>query len=819
MNRIFLILFFSLLGSHCLAQGFEGIVINSTDQTPIDGALVIIDAVHSTQTDSEGKWKIDVERKSTHTLDVFKEGFGRFRENIAPNDDVHPFIIELRTLAVELSRVDIKAQNESEKMIPMPSVMGTSIYRGMKSEIISLDQINANLGNNTSRQIYGSIAGLNIWESDGAGIQLGIGARGLSPNRTSHFNVRQDLHDISADALGYPESYYTPSPQAVSQIQLVRGAAALQYGTQFGGLLNFKMKRAPASDTLFLHVDQSIMSFGLTDSINAPIASSATFVSLSLKKKKLGIFGYYQYKQGDGWRARTAYEVHSSYASLEYQWNPKLKSILNLTHMNYLAEQPGGLTDDEFYSNSRQTNRLRNWFEVDWNIASLEMEWNPDSRYAISSTTFALSANRKALGYLGETQRPDPLGPRDLIVGDFKNIGHESRILRRWITDTKVYVLTSGIRLYKGLSETQQGLADNGSNESFAFDRSAISDGSKYSFPNHNLAAFTQGMIPLSSSISATPGIRYEYIDTKADGKYRNLVLDGAGNLIEDTTITERNERSRAFVLMGIGLSYKKETIEIYFNALQNYRAINFTDIQVKNTSLVIDPDIKDERGSNVDLGIRGTYRDKIRYDFSIFYLSYKDRIGAYFRKDRFNRAIRYRTNVADAQTVGFESYLRIELADYLNSENNDFDLSAFVNFSAIESRYVAGDISAFDGKKVELVPDYTLRTGIEWKTGPLALTTQYNLVASQFSDATNVGANPDFPASPNAVVGLIPSFNVIDLTTTYNFKRFVLSLSINNVMNEQYFTRRASGYPGPGIIPSDGRSFSLSMNFDLGVK
>lgn len=32
-----------------------------------------------------------------------------------------------------------------------------------------------------------------------------------------------------------------------------------------------------------------------------------------------------------------------------------------------------------------------------------------------------------------------------------------------------------------------------------------------------------------------------------------------------------------------------------------------------------------------------------------------------------------------------------------------------------------------------------------------------------------------------------------------------------HNLLNEAYFTRRAEAYPGPGIIPSDGRSFYLT--------
>jgi Fe(3+) dicitrate transport protein len=43
-----------------------------------------------------------------------------------------------------------------------------------------------------------------------------------------------------------------------------------------------------------------------------------------------------------------------------------------------------------------------------------------------------------------------------------------------------------------------------------------------------------------------------------------------------------------------------------------------------------------------------------------------------------------------------------------------------------------------------------------------------------------------------------------------------MLQLSCNNALNEQYFTRRAESYPGPGIIPADGRAFFLSLQIKI---
>ncbi|MEQ8339255.1 MAG: TonB-dependent receptor, partial [Cyclobacteriaceae bacterium] len=65
-------------------------------------------------------------------------------------------------------------------------------------------------------------------------------------------------------------------------------------------------------------------------------------------------------------------------------------------------------------------------------------------------------------------------------------------------------------------------------------------------------------------------------------------------------------------------------------------------------------------------------------------------------------------------------------------------------------------------------------------------------------------------------VEGIIPAYSVMDLSLTYELKNWRLETGINNLLNNYYFTRRAAGYPGPGIIPSDGRSgyVTVGVNF-----
>ena len=243
-------------------------------------------------------------------------------------------------------------------------VEGTAIFAAKKTEVIVPDNLVANLATNNARQVYSRVAGLNIWESDQGGLQLSIGGRGLDPNRTSNFNVRQNNYDISADALGYPESYYTPPVEAIKRIQLVRGAASLQYGTQFGGLLNFELRTPDPDKTVAVVSRQTAGSYGFFSSFN----------SVSGTVKKLSYYAFGQYKRGDGWRPNAGFDSKTAYADLRYQFTENFKVGAQVTHMDYLAQQPGGLSDRQFADNPRQSNRARNWFAVNWNLFNLSAD-------------------------------------------------------------------------------------------------------------------------------------------------------------------------------------------------------------------------------------------------------------------------------------------------------------------------------------------------------------------------------------------------------------------------------------------------------------
>ncbi|MET1056195.1 MAG: TonB-dependent receptor, partial [Pedobacter sp.] len=117
---------------------------------------------------------------------------------------------------------------------------------------------------------------------------------------------------------------------------------------------------------------------------------------------------------------------------------------------------------------------------------------------------------------------------------------------------------------------------------------------------------------------------------------------------------------------------------------------------------------------------------------------------------------------------------------------------------------------AAIQDKKVEFVPPVLFRTGISFGNKRFSSSLQYSFVGKQYSDATNA------EITPTAVDGAVPSYQVMDLSMSYNWKWFTLSGSINNLLDKKYFTRRADGYPGPGILPSDPRGYYMTLQFKL---
>ena len=805
-NLILIILFFNAFQSFAQSFSVKGKIQRNKTGEPIISATVSLRNTNiNAITDESGTYHLKEIKPGSYMLIVSAVGSKIKNQTIEIIDKDIEVNIDLEKNELQLKTVEIQAEKEKTFGVSrLKAIEGTAIYAGKKSEVVEMEDITANKATNNSRQIYSKVAGLNIWENDGAGIQLGIGGRGLNPNRVSNFNTRQNGYDISADALGYPESYYSPSAEAIDRIEIVRGAASLQYGTQFGGLVNFKLKEGSEDKAISLASSQTLGSWGFFN----------TFNSIGGTAKKLQYYTFYQHKSGNGWRNNSEFNVDIAYASLNFKPSEKLSISLQYTFMDYLAHQPGGLTDKQFEENPNQSFRNRNWFKVNWNLGALSADYIINTNLKFNTRFFGLLASRSALGILTYINRADPGGVRDLWIDKYKNYGNETRLLYTYDLSKEKHNLLVGFRYYNGNTNREQGEGNSGSTgkrEDFKFTSSSL-EYSKYVFPNHNISIFAENIFRLTQKLSIIPGIRYEKIITNAEGSYTILNKDFAGNIIYNQQVNETRDNSRQFIIGGIGLSYYRSTlVQAYTSSSQNYRAINFNDMRVVNPNLQIDPDLQDEKGYSADIGFRGNSA-VFNYDISLFVISYANRIGTVLKVDptTFN-IYRLRTNISESRNLGLETFAEIDFWRAVRKKESDTKLTLFSNFSWIDARYIHSKQTAIANKKVELAPDILLKIGSSFKRKKLSVSYQISYTSEQFTDASNA------TFTSNAINGLISSYYVMDLSAEYVLNKYLLLQgTINNISDNRYFTRRADSYPGPGIIPADARSFFITLQFKI---
>lgn len=709
-----------------------------------------------------------------------------------------------------LPDITLVGRNTKADIHFLPEIVGTTIHAGKKNALIMMDNVQGNVVNNTMRQVMAKVPGIQIWESDPSGIQIGIAARGLSPNRSWEFNIRQNGYDISSDPFGYPEAYYTPQLNSVQRIQVVRGAASLQYGPQFGGLVNFILKDGSDFKKKFqFESQQTAGSFGLFNSYNA----------IGGKLKKSHYYAFWDHRRGDGFRQNSGFTVNTGFASFTHQITDRLKAGVEITHFSYLAQQPGGLTDAQFAADPYQSLRRRNWFDVKWNMAALNLDYTISEQTRLNIKAFVMGGDRNSIGFMapptvGDTIQATTLqyGNRRVDIDQYRNQGIEARILHSYTIGKATHSFSTGLRIYRGNTfRFQNGRGDTGIDFNLSTESSYPTD---LDFRTINTAFFAENVFRLGKKLLLIPGFRIENIRNVADG---SVSMNGG----TEQKVANQN-KTRRFILPGIGAEYHIGNTEIYANYSQAYRPVLFSDLTANPITDEIDQNLKDARGYNIDLGYRGRIKDYLFFDVSGFWLQYNNRVGLIAQQRIDGSFYNLRTNVGNSVSRGAEILVELSLLKALSTDKRYGNLTLFSSLAFIDARYNNLRVISRQGnslitsnlknKQVENAPRQILRNGITYSKTKWKATLQHSYVSSAFSDANNTSTTV-----ATGINGLIPSYQLVDISGSFDFNASLfIRAGINNLLNEKYFTRRAGGYPGPGLMTAEPRNLFLTIGVKL---
>ncbi len=802
ISRFNTILLFSVLHTVAFSQksSIIGKVSDNSKQDLVGANIVLKGTVRGVQTNSNGEFIIKGLNAGDYTLVVSLLGLKTKEANISlEENEVKTINFELEDETYTLKDIQVVASRGVRGNEHLAEVDGYSINATKKNEVIKLDNINANLAMNNSRQIFSRTPGISVWENDGSGIQLAVASRGLSPNRSWEFNVRMNGYDITPDPMGYPEAYYTPPMEVVDRIEIVRGASSLQYGPQFGGLMNFVLRKPDISTRVTVESQNTVGSNGLF----------STFNYIGGTEGRLSYTAYYQKRFGDGWRANSYYNTDHAHAELSYAITNKFKVGAEVTYMTYKSQQAGGLSDAQFAQDARQSVRSRNWFSTPWLVPSVSAEYIFNEKTKLSWKAFGVIAERSSVGNVSAITSVDNMTSNRQVDRDYyNNFGSELRFITEYKFLGMNNTVASGLRYYNGnIDRQQQGKGSTGKEMEFSIEGENPRD---LDFNNINKAAFFENIFRISKKFLMTAGARVENISSIMQGRF-SLVNGQVNNL---TPIT----RERSFLLFGGGAEYHLTSqSEFYTNISQAYRPVLISDLTPPATTDIIDENLQDARGYNFDFGYRGKVGNYLNFDVDYFYVNYNNRIGTITQINAANQRYQFRTNLGRSVSQGFEGYVEFDPITAFFKKSKVGYLSVFASVAYIDAVYrnfkttsvvngqvVEGNLS---GKRVENAPKKINRLGVTYRKKSFSVTWQLSDIGKAYADASNTET-----ANAAATTGLIPAYTVQDLSASFKFlKHYNVKAGVNNLTDERYFTRRAGGYPGPGILPADGRTLYVS--------
>ncbi|MBL0740665.1 TonB-dependent receptor family protein [Chryseolinea lacunae] len=701
-----------------------------------------------------------------------------------------------------LSEVLVTGQRDINAVLRLPELKNTFIFSGKKTEVINVQSLDANITEKTPRQIFAKVPGIFVYDMDGTGNQINIAARGLDPHRGWEFNIRRNGAMTNSDIYAYPASHYSIPMEAVERIEIVRGTGSLQYGAQFGGMLNYITKQPDSTKAISFESINGAGSFGLLSTYNAVSGTIGKFQ----------YYAYITYRKSDGYRDNSESKYDAQSVMLVYNASKNFKISGEFSRSNYVYQIPGPLTDSMFHADPRMSTRARNYFNPEIYVPSLKFEWQVSKSTRVQWLTSAVLGDRNSVQFDRTANVPDAINPatdayaaRQVDVDHFHSFTTELRFSHGYNLLNKRSTLTGGIQLIRNdLNRQQQGKGTTGTD----FDLTLTDPlwGRDMHLKSSNVAVFLENNFKITEKLSVNPGVRVEVGDSKMYGSISYYPTNDIPNTIE-----------HKFPLFGISAQYVvKGSTMFYGGWSQAYRPVIFKDIIPATVYESVNKNLKDADGYNLDLGFRGlSYgaSNVFRWDVSVFQLQYNNRLGSQATRNDTDVFILYRTNIGNSKTTGAEIFL-----EYSVPLSKKSSVSVFTSTALMRSRYTSASVRAGEqnvdvsGNKVESVPDVITRNGMTVRVGMASISLLYSFTGETYADPLNT----EKPGATGAV-GLVPSYGLLDINASLRISDMIkIRLNLNNATNEQYFTKRPTFYPGPGVWPSDGRSFTASIGFKI---
>jgi len=687
----------------------------------------------------------------------------------------------------------------------LPPVEGTRINSGKKTSFVKPKEFPAFAGNDY-REVMATTPGIVVSEEPQSPI-VNFGYRGLNSQRSEFTQVLKDGVSIKNEQFGFPETHYTPILDAVERIEVIRAGAALQFGPQPGGAINFVMKM-PRQDAPFHFTTRNV--FGSYDYYRNYTEVDGTI-------GRLGYYFHYDHRQQEGFReANSDYDLNGGSARLVWDVTNDSRFILTLDAYDEEHGEPGGLRRREaenppnsvFGEDDRTAStRFFDRFRLERYFATLEYQKFFSERTELDIKAFGgyltrWSTRQRGGGFGTLPSGPDANTDSIQLRSDYTE-GLDARMRHDYNLFNDVSTIAGGIYFYHALQDRR--------------DERGQTPGAEHgALRNLNTGETWDGAIFAENRfhfgrLSIVPGMRLEFLEQSVDEEvnvsnplhsqsdFNFVPLFGLGL---DYVLIEGQQIVPAPPVAGEKGAEPKNPpapmvttggpprVELYATVSQAYRPITYGELVPTGASSVVNGNLKEGEALQFEYGVRGKPFPYFNFDLSGFYFTFDDQVGEVILPNGFTST----SNVGDARYIGFEGATELDVLALANdgAPSPYGNLKLYGNVTLLDAEFTSGPNN---GKVPAYAPDYQVKTGVIYSykdTFKMALLG--TLVDDEFGD------------DGDSFEGFIPAYNAWDLTAEFKFwkGRAGVFAGIRNLFDEDYWGEVRE----EGIMPALPRNY-----------
>ena len=703
----------------------------------------------------------------------------------------------------------------------LPPVEGTRINVGKKTSFVKPEEFPTFAGSDGSsyREAMATTPGIIVSEEPSSPI-VNFGYRGLNSQRSEFMQVLKDGVTIKNEQFGFPETHYTPILDAVERIELVRAGAALQFGPQPGGALNFVMKM-PRQDAPFHFTTRNV--FG----------SYAYYRNFTEVDGMIGPFGYYLYydhRQQDGFReANSDYELNGGSPRFVLDVTRDSRFVLTLDFYNEEHGEPGGLRRREevnplnsvFIEDDRTAStRFFDRFQLERYFGTLEYQKFFSERMELDVKAFGgyLSrySNRQRGGGFGTLPSGDAANTDSIQLREDYTEGVDARLRHDYDLLGNVSTFAGGLYFYHAVQDRRDERGETPGAESGMLRN--LNTGETW-----DGAIFAENRFHFGR-LSIVPGMRLEFLNQSLDEEF-NFAKSNA----EPTEPLASQSDFNFVPLFGLGLNYVlvegepilsappvaggkgvesknppapdvtgfgPPRVELYGTVSQAYRPITYGELVPTGASSVVNGNLKEGNALQFEYGVRGKPFPYLNFDVGGFYFTFTDQVGEVILPNGFTST----ENVGDSRYVGFEAATELDILSLINGgvPSPYGNLTLYGNVTLLDAEFTSGPTK---GNTPAYAPKYQVKTGAMYSyKNSFKLALLGTIVDNEFGD------------DGDSFEGFIPAYNVWDFTAEFRFwkGRAGVFAGIRNLFDESYWGEVRE----EGIMPALPRNYYGGFEF-----